>query len=47
MVEMEGSKFTKLCRDSKLVDGKCVTTTDVDLIFAKVQCASHTLLQIL
>ena len=33
--EMEGSKFAKLCRDSKLLS-KAFTASDVDLYFAKV-----------
>lgn len=34
--EMEGSKFAKLCRDSKLLS-KAFTASDVDLYFAKVR----------
>ncbi|CAL8462026.1 g1557 [Coccomyxa elongata] len=34
--EMEGSKFAKLCRDSKLLS-KAFTASDVDLYFAKVK----------
>ncbi len=33
--EQENVKFTKLCKDAKLV-GRALTTVDVDLIFAKV-----------
>jgi hypothetical protein len=33
--EMEGSKFAKLCRDSKLLS-RAFTASDVDLYFAKV-----------
>jgi len=32
---MDGSHFLKLCKDSGLVDGKLITTTDVDLTFQK------------
>ncbi|GMH33875.1 hypothetical protein BSKO_01709 [Bryopsis sp. KO-2023] len=35
VVELDGSKFTKLCRDCHLLGGKTLTTTDVDIIFAK------------
>mmetsp|Transcript_10819 Transcript_10819/g.15126 ORF Transcript_10819/g.15126 Transcript_10819/m.15126 type:complete len:149 (+) Transcript_10819:79-525(+) len=34
--EMDGKQFVKLCKDTGLVDKK-FTTTDVDLIFAKVK----------
>ena len=33
---MDGSKFAKMCRDSKLLDKK-LTATDVDIIFAKAK----------
>jgi hypothetical protein len=33
--EMDGAHFQKLCRDSDLL-GRHLSTTDVDLIFAKV-----------
>ena len=32
---MEGKAFIKLCKDCKLMS-KALTTTDIDLIFAKV-----------
>lgn len=32
---MDGSKFLKLCKDAGLVDGKLITSTDVDLTFQK------------
>eukprot|EP00440_Ansanella_granifera_P014037 gb/GFBE01015254.1/.p1 GENE.gb/GFBE01015254.1/~~gb/GFBE01015254.1/.p1 ORF type:complete len:357 (+),score=64.15 gb/GFBE01015254.1/:1-1071(+) len=32
--ELDGRSFTKLCKDSDLVDGKC-SVIDVDIIFAK------------
>lgn len=31
---MDGTKFAKFCKDMKLLD-KNLTTTDVDIIFAK------------
>ena len=31
---MDGAKFAKLCKDTKLLDKK-LTPTDVDIIFAK------------
>ena len=33
---MDGAKFAKLCRDTKLLDKK-LTSTDVDIIFAKAK----------
>ena len=33
---MDGRQFAKLCKDTKLIGGG-FTTTDVDLIFAKVK----------
>ena len=33
--DMDGAKFFKLCKDTRLVN-KSFTTIDVDLIFAKV-----------
>lgn len=35
-LELDNVKFAKLCRDTKIV-GKNVTTTDVDIIYKKVQ----------
>jgi len=35
--EMDGAKFSKLTRDCKIVDGKKVTTTDVDILFNQVK----------
>jgi hypothetical protein len=37
--EMDGAHFQKLCRDCDLL-GRHLTTTDVDLIFAKVRAAA-------
>ena len=34
--QLDGAKFTKLCRDSGLIDKK-LSKTDVELIFAKVR----------
>eukprot|EP01065_Artemidia_motanka_P008551 TRINITY_DN14307_c0_g1_i1.p1 TRINITY_DN14307_c0_g1~~TRINITY_DN14307_c0_g1_i1.p1 ORF type:complete len:440 (+),score=142.74 TRINITY_DN14307_c0_g1_i1:73-1392(+) len=34
--ELDGGKFAKLCKDTKLIDKK-FTTTDVDLLFSKVK----------
>lgn len=34
VVEMDGAHFQKLCRDCNLL-GRHLSTTDVDLIFAK------------
>ncbi|GAQ86336.1 hypothetical protein KFL_002830130 [Klebsormidium nitens] len=34
--EMDGAKFAKFCRDTKIVDKK-FTTTDVDLTYAKAK----------
>ena len=36
MDDMDGAKFSKLCRDCKLLN-RSFTTIDVDLIFAKVK----------
>ena len=33
---MDNAKFSKLCRDTKILDKK-LTTTDVDIIFSKVK----------
>ncbi|KAA0717222.1 Tubulin polymerization-promoting protein family member 3 [Triplophysa tibetana] len=35
--EMNGKNFLKLCKDSKVIDGKNVTSTDVDIVFSKVK----------
>eukprot|EP00927_Polykrikos_kofoidii_P070433 TRINITY_DN6668_c0_g1_i2.p1 TRINITY_DN6668_c0_g1~~TRINITY_DN6668_c0_g1_i2.p1 ORF type:complete len:396 (-),score=76.00 TRINITY_DN6668_c0_g1_i2:85-1272(-) len=34
--DMDGKAFSKLCRDTNLVDKRTLTVNDVDLIFAKV-----------
>ena len=33
---MDGAKFAKMCRDTKLLDKK-LTATDVDIIFTKAK----------
>ncbi|XP_026777610.2 tubulin polymerization-promoting protein family member 2 [Pangasianodon hypophthalmus] len=38
--EMTGKNFSKLCKDCKVIDGKGVTSTDVDIIFSKVKAKS-------
>ncbi|XP_034044735.1 tubulin polymerization-promoting protein family member 2 [Thalassophryne amazonica] len=38
--EMNGKNFAKLCKDCHIIDGKNVTTTDVDIIFSKVKAKS-------
>ncbi|KTG31228.1 hypothetical protein cypCar_00011499 [Cyprinus carpio] len=38
--EMNGKNFVKLCKDCKVIDGKSVTSTDVDIIFSKVKVKS-------
>lgn len=42
--EMEGSKFAKLCRDSKLLS-KTFTANDIDLYFAKATPNTNALMQ--
>uniref|UniRef100_A0A4W5L982 Tubulin polymerization-promoting protein family member 3 n=1 Tax=Hucho hucho TaxID=62062 RepID=A0A4W5L982_9TELE len=34
--EMNGKNWAKLCKDCKIIDGKNVTGTDVDIVFTKV-----------
>ncbi|XP_026874466.2 tubulin polymerization-promoting protein family member 3 [Electrophorus electricus] len=38
--EMNGKNWAKLCRDCKVIDGKNVTCTDVDIVFTKVKAKS-------
>ncbi|XDV20547.1 hypothetical protein PO909_025858, partial [Leuciscus waleckii] len=38
--EMNGKNFVKLCKDCKVIDGKSVTSTDVDIVFSKVKVKS-------
>lgn len=35
--EMNGKNFAKICKDCNVIDGKNVTTTDVDIVFSKVK----------
>ncbi|XP_025847881.1 tubulin polymerization-promoting protein family member 2 isoform X1 [Vulpes vulpes] len=35
--EMNNKNFSKLCRDCGIMDGKTVTSTDVDIVFSKVK----------
>lgn len=35
--ELNGKNWAKLCKDSKIIDGKNVTSTDVDIVFSKVK----------
>uniref|UniRef100_UPI00398E71ED tubulin polymerization-promoting protein family member 3-like isoform X3 n=1 Tax=Pristiophorus japonicus TaxID=55135 RepID=UPI00398E71ED len=35
--EMTGKNWAKLCKDCKIIDGKAVTSTDVDIVFSKVK----------
>ncbi|XP_015343633.1 tubulin polymerization-promoting protein family member 2 [Marmota marmota marmota] len=35
--EMNNKNFSKLCKDCGIMDGKAVTSTDVDIVFSKVK----------
>ncbi|KAK2854363.1 hypothetical protein Q5P01_007024 [Channa striata] len=35
--ELNGKNWAKLCKDCKIIDGKNVTGTDVDIVFSKVK----------
>uniref|UniRef100_A0A1A7X833 Tubulin polymerization-promoting protein family member 3 n=1 Tax=Iconisemion striatum TaxID=60296 RepID=A0A1A7X833_9TELE len=35
--ELNGKNWAKLCKDCKIIDGKNVTSTDVDIVFSKVK----------
>ncbi|CAN9506572.1 unnamed protein product [Ophioblennius macclurei] len=35
--ELNGKNWAKLCKDCKIVDGKNVSSTDVDIVFSKVK----------
>ncbi|XP_040083045.1 tubulin polymerization-promoting protein family member 2 isoform X2 [Oryx dammah] len=35
--EMNNKNFSKLCKDCGVMDGKTVTSTDVDIVFSKVK----------
>ncbi|CAM9712604.1 tubulin polymerization-promoting protein family member 3-like [Lethenteron reissneri] len=38
--EMNNKNWAKLCKDCKVIDGKGVTGTDVDIVFSKVKAKS-------
>ncbi|XP_038662015.1 tubulin polymerization-promoting protein family member 3-like [Scyliorhinus canicula] len=38
--EMNGKNWSKICKDCKVIDGKTVTSTDVDILFSKVKSKS-------
>ncbi|XP_053305582.1 tubulin polymerization-promoting protein family member 3 [Spea bombifrons] len=38
--EMTGKNWAKLCKECKVIDGKNVTGTDVDIVFTKVKAKS-------
>ncbi|XP_007905750.1 tubulin polymerization-promoting protein family member 3 [Callorhinchus milii] len=38
--EMNGKNWAKVCKDCKVIDGKTVTATDVDIVFSKVKAKS-------
>ncbi|XP_015673033.1 tubulin polymerization-promoting protein family member 3 [Protobothrops mucrosquamatus] len=38
--EMNGKNWAKLCKDCKVIDGKGVTGTEVDIVFSKVKAKS-------
>ncbi|XP_069796888.1 tubulin polymerization-promoting protein family member 3-like isoform X2 [Narcine bancroftii] len=38
--DMTGKNFVKLCKDCKVIDGKNITSTDVDIVFTKVKAKS-------
>lgn len=35
--ELNGKNWAKLCKDCKIIDGKTVSSTDVDIVFSKVK----------
>ncbi|XP_026548007.1 tubulin polymerization-promoting protein family member 3-like [Notechis scutatus] len=39
-LEMNGKNWAKLCKDCKVIDGKGVTGTEVDIVFSKVKAKS-------
>ncbi|XP_053794132.1 tubulin polymerization-promoting protein isoform X4 [Vidua chalybeata] len=39
--EMHGKNWSKLCKDCHIIDGKNVTTTDVDIVFSKIKRPLH------
>ncbi|XP_069757546.1 tubulin polymerization-promoting protein family member 3-like [Narcine bancroftii] len=38
--EMNGKNWSKICKDCNVIDGKTVTSTDVDILFSKVKAKS-------
>lgn len=38
--ELNGKNWAKLCKDCGIIDGKNVTSTDVDIVFSKVKWVS-------
>ncbi|MGH0128818.1 UNVERIFIED_CONTAM: hypothetical protein FKN15_036364 [Acipenser sinensis] len=38
--EMTGKNFVKLCKDCRVIDGKNITSTDMDIVFTKVKSKS-------
>ncbi len=36
-ISLDNAKFAKLCKDTKIVDNKRVTVTDVDILFNKAK----------
>ncbi|XP_037620306.1 tubulin polymerization-promoting protein family member 2 [Sebastes umbrosus] len=38
--EMNGKNFSKICKDCHIIDGKNITSTDVDIVFSKVKAKS-------
>uniref|UniRef100_A0A668UKR5 Tubulin polymerization-promoting protein family member 3 n=1 Tax=Oreochromis aureus TaxID=47969 RepID=A0A668UKR5_OREAU len=35
--DLTGKNWAKLCKDCKIIDGKNITGTDVDIVFSKVK----------
>nr|XP_033779330.1 tubulin polymerization-promoting protein family member 3-like [Geotrypetes seraphini]XP_033779331.1 tubulin polymerization-promoting protein family member 3-like [Geotrypetes seraphini]XP_033779332.1 tubulin polymerization-promoting protein family member 3-like [Geotrypetes seraphini]XP_033779333.1 tubulin polymerization-promoting protein family member 3-like [Geotrypetes seraphini] len=35
--DMTGKNFSKLCKECKIMDGKAITSTDIDIVFNKVK----------
>ncbi|GIL58565.1 hypothetical protein Vafri_13508 [Volvox africanus] len=40
-VDMDNKNFSKCMKDSKVMDGRCITATEVDLTFMKVKAKSE------
>lgn len=45
--ELNGKNWAKLCKDCRIIDGKNVTSTDVDIVFSKVKWVSLVVLRLL